>query len=109
MEIRKTMEIRLAPITPEDGRAIIDLFNHYVTHSFAAFPEESLMYPFFDRFLEATRGYLTVTAKAADGHCRPDTKGGCLRSRANLYPVRLPNPCLEALASSAPAGIIRLP
>ncbi len=61
------MDIQLAPITPADGRAIVDLFNHYVVHSFAAFPEDSLPYPFFDRLIEAARNLPTVTARTADG------------------------------------------
>jgi L-amino acid N-acyltransferase YncA len=61
------MDIRLAPIAPEDRQSVMDLFNHYVRYGFAAFPETPLPYAFFDKFLEAARGYPTVTAKAPDG------------------------------------------
>lgn len=61
------MDVQLAPLTPDDGRAVIDLFNHYVAHSFAAFPEEPVPYPFFARLLEAAHGYPTVVARAGDG------------------------------------------
>jgi phosphinothricin acetyltransferase len=61
------MDIQLSPITPADGQAVVDLFNHYIVHSFAAFPEEPLPYPFFDRLLEAARGWPTAAAKDLDG------------------------------------------
>ncbi len=61
------MDIQFVPLTPADGPAVIDLFNHYVRHSFAAFPEDPLPYPFFDRFLEATHGLPTVAAKDSGG------------------------------------------
>lgn len=61
------MDVQLAPLTPDDGRAVIDLFNHYVAHSFAALPEDPVPYPFFTRLLEAAHGYPTVAAHAGDG------------------------------------------
>ncbi|MBP7051502.1 MAG: N-acetyltransferase [Phycisphaerae bacterium] len=61
------MDIQLTPITPADGRAVVDLFNHYVLHSFAAFPETPLPEAFFDRLLEATRGLPTVAARDPSG------------------------------------------
>jgi len=61
------MDVQLAPMTAPEGRAVVDLFNHYVAHSFAAFPEDPVPYPFFDRLLEAARGFPTVAAKAPDG------------------------------------------
>jgi len=64
------MDVQLSPIVPGDARAVVDLFNHYVVHSFAAFPEEPLPYAFFDRFLEATRGLPTVAARDAEGRLR---------------------------------------
>jgi phosphinothricin acetyltransferase len=61
------MDVRLSPITAADGKAVIDLFNHYVAHSFAAFPEDPVPYPFFERLMEAVHGYPTVTARTPDG------------------------------------------
>jgi L-amino acid N-acyltransferase YncA len=61
------MDIQLDPIAAADAQAVIDPFNHYVREGFAAFPEEPLPYPFFDRLMEATRGLPTVAAKNADG------------------------------------------
>jgi L-amino acid N-acyltransferase YncA len=61
------MDIRLQPISPDDRQAVIDLFNHYVEHGFAAFAEVPLPYAFFDRFMEATAGGPTLTAKDPAG------------------------------------------
>jgi phosphinothricin acetyltransferase len=61
------MDIQFSPIASADGRAVVDLFNHYVAHSFAAFPEDPLPYSFFDRLMEAACGWPTVAAKASDG------------------------------------------
>jgi len=62
------MDMRLAPIAPADRQAIIDLFNHYVEHGFAAFAEQVLPYAFLDKLLEQARGYPTVTVKDPAGH-----------------------------------------
>jgi phosphinothricin acetyltransferase len=43
--------------------AVIDIFNYYITESFAAYPQESVGYQFFDRFLDMTRGYPAVAIK----------------------------------------------
>lgn len=43
--------------------AVIDIFNYYITDSFAAYPDQSVDYQFFDRFLEMTRGYPAVVIK----------------------------------------------
>jgi len=51
------MDIRLSPITPAGCRDVVDLFNHYGLNSLAAFPEEPLPSPFFDRLMEAARGW----------------------------------------------------
>ena len=37
-----------APVLKEDGKAIIDIFNHYVENSFAANSEDRMPYEFFD-------------------------------------------------------------
>jgi len=57
----------IAPVTEADGEQIIDIFNHYVEHSFAAFPESRLPYGAFALFVSMARGYPFVTAKDASG------------------------------------------
>ncbi len=67
MESGEPMDVESAPIAPADRQAIIDLFNYYVEHGFAAFAEQVLPYAFLDRLLELARGYPTVTVKDPDG------------------------------------------
>lgn len=61
------MDIALLPLTPADRQALVDLFNYYVEHGFAAFPEQPVPPAFADRLLELTRGYPTVAAKDPSG------------------------------------------
>jgi L-amino acid N-acyltransferase YncA len=75
------MDYRLEPASFEDGKQIIDIFNHYVENSFAAYPESKVPYEFFQSFLKLTQGYPFLVAK--------DTRGrvvgfGCLRSYSPL-------------------------
>lgn len=49
------------------GRAIIDIFNHYVANSFAAYPEKPVPAEYFDRLLQVTEGYPALVALAESG------------------------------------------
>jgi phosphinothricin acetyltransferase len=60
-------EITLSPITGNEREAIIDLFNYYSEHSFAAYPEQKVPYEFFAHFLETCRDYPSVVARLPDG------------------------------------------
>jgi phosphinothricin acetyltransferase len=62
------MEYSMAPISSEDRKSNIDIFNHYVENSFAAYPETKLPYEAFDMFLQTSRGYPRV--KVADKNGR---------------------------------------
>ncbi|HEY9073621.1 MAG TPA: GNAT family N-acetyltransferase, partial [Desulfobaccales bacterium] len=44
---------------------VIDIFNHFIRHSHAAFPADPVDYAFFDRFLEISRGYPSLVVKDA--------------------------------------------
>jgi phosphinothricin acetyltransferase len=59
------MEFDLEPVLAEDGEAIIDIFNHYVENTFAAYPETPVPYPFFGHFLKMAEGYPFLAAKDA--------------------------------------------
>jgi len=43
-----------------DRQAVIDIFNHYIQRSLAAFPDEMVDYDFFDVFLGMSRDYPAV-------------------------------------------------
>lgn len=60
-------DITIAPVTAKDDQQVMDLFNHYVEHSFAAYPENRLPCEAFGQFLDMGRGYPFVTAKEQSG------------------------------------------
>ena len=64
------MKIRFDRMDEGDREAVIDLFNHYIENSFAAYPEERVPYALFDQFMEMTKGYPAFTARdeAREGH-----------------------------------------
>jgi L-amino acid N-acyltransferase YncA len=60
-------DITFSPMTASDRVAVIDLFNYYIEHTFAAYPEQKVPYGFFDHFLEACRNYPSLAATLPDG------------------------------------------
>lgn len=60
-------EIRFSPVSEKDGEEIIELFNYYIEHSFAAFPEQKVPQEFFSYFFETCRHYPSVVARLPDG------------------------------------------
>ncbi len=61
------MDFRLEPVSSDDGRQIIDIFNHYVENSFAAYPESRVPYEFFGLFMNMAQGYPFLVAKDGEG------------------------------------------
>lgn len=57
------MKISIEPVIKEDGKAIIDIFNHYIETSFAAFPEHAVPYQLFDQFRKISEGYPFFVAR----------------------------------------------
>ena len=62
------MDFTIALVSKKDGKAIIDIFNHYVENSFAAYPEDRVPYEFFDHFLDMTEGYPFLVARDGEGN-----------------------------------------
>jgi L-amino acid N-acyltransferase YncA/mannose-6-phosphate isomerase-like protein (cupin superfamily) len=58
----ETIKPVLEPMTERHGRAVIDIYNHYVTQGFAAYPESPAQYEFFGRFQQMTQGYPAYAA-----------------------------------------------
>ncbi len=61
------MEYSIIPISNEDREAIMDIFNHYVENTFAAYPENKLPYQAFDMLLQMATGFPTGTIKDQSG------------------------------------------
>ena len=57
------MPIQLAPISMDDREAVVDIFNYYIEHSNAAYPERPVPYEFFDMLMKMNAGYPGVVAK----------------------------------------------
>lgn len=52
----------------EDCKSVMDIFNHYVEQSFAAFPEEKIPYAFFDEFFLKSNGYPRIVVENQYGN-----------------------------------------
>jgi L-amino acid N-acyltransferase YncA len=61
------MDFSINPMTKDDQNPIMDIFNHYVEHSFAAYPETRLPYSAFEMFIQMAKGYPTGVIKDPDG------------------------------------------
>jgi len=59
--------ITIAPVAESDREGIIDIFNYYIGHGFAAFPEQAVPYGFFGFFLEACKDYPSVVLRDPAG------------------------------------------
>jgi phosphinothricin acetyltransferase len=57
------MDVRFEPLTAEHAGAVLGIFNHYVAHSFAAYPESPLPPPAFAMFQQLTSGYPAYVMK----------------------------------------------
>jgi len=57
------MDLHLEIISPEDRKPVIDIFNHYIENSFAAYSEQRVPYDFFDLLIKSSSGYPTIVVK----------------------------------------------
>ncbi len=54
-------------MTAKHRNAVIDVFNHFVENSFAAYNDKTVGYEFYDVFLNMARGYPSVVVKSETG------------------------------------------
>jgi phosphinothricin acetyltransferase len=62
------MQIRIKPLTKNNKKEIIDIFNYYIENSFAAYPENKLPYESFDNLLKMCEGYPACIAEDEKGN-----------------------------------------
>ena len=62
------MEYYFEPLSHNDRKPVIDIFNYFIEKTFAAFPVKKVGYDFFDLFLKVTQGYPAITVKDHSGH-----------------------------------------
>jgi phosphinothricin acetyltransferase len=78
------MNLRFDEMTKEHAKEAIDIFNYYITQSFAAYPEAIVPYEFFNKFLELTKGYPAFVIKNDDSE---KVVGFCFLRAYNPFPV----------------------
>ena len=61
------MEYSIEPILTEDRDTIIDIFNHYVKNSFAAFTGDKIPYHAFDKLFQMSNGFPRGAIKDQNG------------------------------------------
>jgi phosphinothricin acetyltransferase len=61
------MKFYLRPLTADDRRPVMDIFNHYVESSFAAYPEEKLPDEFYDLLFQKSEGCPRIVAADEKG------------------------------------------
>lgn len=65
----------IRPVAYNDKVAVIDIFNHYVENTFAAYPDTKAPYQFFDMLMEMAKGYpFYVVETGADEAGQANTK-----------------------------------
>ncbi len=61
------MDYSLEAMTADHRKSVIDIYNHYIEKSWAAYPDEPVRYALFDRFLDMTRGYPSLVVRTDSG------------------------------------------
>ncbi len=61
------MKVRLKPLSSDNPKEIVDIFNYYVENGFAAYAENKLPYEFFKKLQEMCHGYPAVIAEDNNG------------------------------------------
>lgn len=79
----KTNSYKLEPLESKHGPAVIEIFNHYIEHSFAAYPEQKFPLGFFGSLLEKTAGYPSYAMIAAEDE---QVVGFCFLKPYNPFP-----------------------
>jgi phosphinothricin acetyltransferase len=60
------MEFRIVPFTRQHGPGILSVFNHFVEHSFAAYPHRAVGADFVKRFEAYSQDYPVLTVLSGD-------------------------------------------
>jgi phosphinothricin acetyltransferase len=85
----------------EHRKAVVDIFNHFVGKSFAAYPEAPPGYELYDRFLAMARGYASIVVKEEHGQV---IGFAFLHPTTSPAPSRAPRRSPTSSCPSTPAG-----
>ena len=61
------MDYSIKQINKDDRKPLIDIFNHYIENSFAAYLETRVGYDTFDRFLQLSEDYPRASLRDSNG------------------------------------------
>ncbi len=61
------MGYQFSELCEADRTAVVKIFNYFVEHSFAAYPDECVSEDWFDRVLAMAKGYPAATVRDEDG------------------------------------------
>lgn len=100
------MDYSLEKMSASHRAAVIDIFNYFVTYSYAAYLEEAVDYLFFDHFLKMSRGYPALVLKTGDqrvvgfGFMRPHHLAESLKRAAEVTYFILPEYTRQGLGTA---------
>lgn len=77
------MNITLEPLGETHRVPVIDIFNHYIENTFAAYLDRRVPYGFYDIFLSMMKGYPSAALRLESG----DTAGFCFLRAHNPLPA----------------------
>jgi phosphinothricin acetyltransferase len=60
-------EYIMEPMQPEDGQAVIGIYNYFVLHSLAAYPDQKVPKNHFKKFWDMIHGYPAIMVKLKNG------------------------------------------
>ena len=60
------MAISFESLAEEHRIPVMDIFNYYIENSFAAYPDKTLGYEFFDKITDNTKGYPAYAIKSEE-------------------------------------------
>jgi len=100
------MDYSLETMADRHREPVIDIFNHFIRHSHAAFLSEPVDYGFFDHLRKLARGYPAVVVKDAAqqvvgfAFLRPHHTADTLRRAAEITYFILPDHTRQGLGSA---------
>jgi L-amino acid N-acyltransferase YncA len=96
------MEYTIRPVLYIDKPAVVDIFNHYVENTYAAYPRSKVPYAFFDLLKDMANGYPFYVAETSVEEIVPDSGGRKRTSKKVIgYALLRPHYRMDTFAKSA--------
>ncbi len=78
----REMTLTFEPLREHHRTPVIDIFNHYIEHSYAAFLDRKVPYDFYDKLIAGMKGYPSAAVIAGG-----ETAGFCFLRAHNPLPA----------------------